>query len=75
MTFSELGRIIAGKREALGISREELAVRLGVKPKTVENGKRGKRRPVSVSWRPSDRRSAYRRRSCSPVGTETGRSG
>ena len=45
MTFSELGRIIAGKREALGISREELAGRLGVKPKTVEKWEAGKKAP------------------------------
>ena len=45
MTVSELGRIIAGKREALGISREELAGRLGVKPKTVEKWEAGKKAP------------------------------
>ena len=45
MTFSELGRTIAGKREALGISREELAGRLGVKPKTVEKWEAGKKAP------------------------------
>ena len=42
ITFSELGQAIAGKREALGISREELAGRLGVKPKTVEKWEAGK---------------------------------
>ena len=45
MTFSELGRTIAGKREALGISREELAGRLGIKPKTVEKWEAGKKAP------------------------------
>ena len=45
MTFSELGRIIAGKRKALGISREELAGRLGVKPKMVEKWEAGKKAP------------------------------
>ncbi|HIR60705.1 MAG TPA: helix-turn-helix transcriptional regulator, partial [Candidatus Faecivivens stercoravium] len=45
ITFSELGQAIAGKREALGISREELAGRLGIKPKTVEKWEAGKKAP------------------------------
>lgn len=44
------GQLIRSRRSQLGISREELAERVGVSPTTVEAWEQGRRRPSPEAW-------------------------